>query len=654
MAYDAHPPSGGEGLQLLCTKYSSLISRLRDEVLARQKAEADLRLLQRRLRDEVSLREAEERKWKEQRRWETEPVQAAKPPPAFCAAGSSDLLLKQGEELSRLRREHTELGVKHREASDELAACREHLAKLRKTNADLESKLDTVQQGQEEANTRVRRLQEEARQALRSASVAKARQVSAASMAGRNERELRSREARLDSVRREGRRLAQRAASAERQLAKAEGFEATAQALTQANKELSIRLHAEIQARDAARSEAAHAEACEALAKTAASEARSELEAYNSLGRERSEAVLHLEAKVTTLQAELHRCDDERAHSFSLADKLRMELQTVREECEDLRKQRDNFAGDSTDKARRLDRSGMQFAECKKRLAASEEALSRAQSEVQEERKSREKCHLEAMKASERLRSSRLQCTHLRSRVRAMEAADLRYPSRFVAKAEEPIAALPPLSTDMLLSDEDMDVTFEPLPSSDAPKVTEPTARSGLRNAYSDDHYSPRRGHPQFGGVPSSTPPRLASPGPQGDSFAEPRATRSGPPYQGSTVPLSSPDMKALWNFVEKEDERLAGVAAPSGGSAASHSVTASMEEPRRLQPTPFGCPSTTAQGTSPSGALAAAPATAEARVIREPIASQCSDSMDLTALLAAKPRVLQLPSSRSARDFSG
>mmetsp|Transcript_38649 Transcript_38649/g.70337 ORF Transcript_38649/g.70337 Transcript_38649/m.70337 type:complete len:795 (+) Transcript_38649:99-2483(+) len=761
MAFDARPREGEEGLQLLCTKYSSLISRLREEVLARQKAESDLRLLQRRLRDEVSLRESEERKWKEHKRnvqqREHEPLQVSHPrevwqspehkptasaglpngtpmrsqhqevianhhmqrgraaaewaapsraspthatggtPPPQGPAGeacpvgqnlvrepvvgmgvpssiavhageqplrsqAAPLLLepsrsttpvarqhdspspspwvRQGEELSRLRQEHTDLGARHQEVCDELAARRDHLTKMRKTNTELEHKLDAAQRDLEEAHTRVRRLEEDTRLAMRSASVARAREASANSVAGRSERELKSREARLDSVRKEGRRLAQRAVSAERQLAKVEGYEATAQALSQANHELSMRLQAELYARDAARAEATRAEAAEAQAKESLAEVRMELQAKDAWARERHELATHLESKFAMLQGEMTRRDevreDERSQSMTIQEKLRIELQTIREECEDLRQERDKIAGDSTQKARRLDKGSIHLAECKKRLAASEEALAHAHAELSEERKGREKCHLEAMRATERLRHARSQCSHLRERIRAFEAAELRYPSRYIAKQLDDTG--PPLGTE-LLSDEDLDVTFEPLLS---PKVAD-TCSTGARPT----------SHGRCPGL------HFGTSGAPSDCIMAPKL---GSPQGASSGILPGDDVKAIWNFVEQEEERLIdGIVAPAGShtpgtvGADGIPISSSWEEPRRLLPQPARHFQEPASIREPVAIPSPAPCmpTKHAMVMEalpsaQPLAAMEVPSghshPDVAALLAAEPRVLRVP----------
>merc|ERR1719330_211173 len=141
------------------------------------------------------------------------------------AAAGSETLLRQGEALTQLRQEHTELQAQQSYSQEELSACREYLARWRHRATELEGKVDAAVHGREEAEGRARLLQEEMRQALRSASAARAREASAAMCAGRGERELRAREARLVTVRREGQRNARRATSAERRLAAVGGCE---------------------------------------------------------------------------------------------------------------------------------------------------------------------------------------------------------------------------------------------------------------------------------------------------------------------------------------------------------------------------------------------------------------------------------------------
>ena len=50
-----------------------------------------------------------------------------------------------------------------------------------------------------------------------------------------------------------------------------------------------------------------------------------------------------------------------------------------------------------------------------------------------QERKARERCHLEALKSAEKLRLARAQATALKERLRLFEVVELRYPSRFRA-----------------------------------------------------------------------------------------------------------------------------------------------------------------------------------------------------------------------------
>jgi len=52
------------------------------------------------------------------------------------------------------------------------------------------------------------------------------------------------------------------------------------------------------------------------------------------------------------------------------------------------------------------------------------------QAEAAEERRARERCHVETIRAGEKLRLARSQGNQLRERVRALEEVELRYPSR--------------------------------------------------------------------------------------------------------------------------------------------------------------------------------------------------------------------------------
>lgn len=474
------PSSGNEqeGLQYLCAKYSSLMARLKDEVSQRQQAEAMVRVLEKRLCDETARAEAERQRWDEERqalrqdiaglnlaRKELEAVKTVEAADKQCPAANSrlndsydrlheacaeesrktmhivdqasmgtEILVKQGEELNRLRLEHSELTTQHRAVYEELVACRDHLTRLRRKISELEARAEAAAQSREAAEAKTRHLQEELRQALRALQAARSREALAASNAERDERELRSREARLAAVRKQGQRLAQRATSAERRLASVAGFERcqveTVSRMQSETCALQQRLDAELRACEAAKLAAARAEATEARLEASAQEARHELQSRDDAAASSQRRVVELETELNSSRIRLERLAGQHTSSTSAIDGLRLELRAARAECEQAQQVRERFASEASDSRRRLERGTPQLTECKRRLANAEEALARAQAETLEERRARERCHVEAIRANEKLRAARSQSDQWRKRVRALEEMELRYPSR--------------------------------------------------------------------------------------------------------------------------------------------------------------------------------------------------------------------------------
>lgn len=475
MAGESLARLGDDSLQYLCSKYSSLISRLREEVQFRQKAESQARLLDRRLREEFSAREAERRQWEDERhflreeilglraiRKDTEDMRNVEAVELrrseatsaqlsercdrlheVCveeqkksmqimdqATAGSEVLIRQGEELTRLRNEHSKLLTQNHEANSELAVVREQLARSRRQVVELEAKVNSATTSCDDAETHTRQLQEELRQALRAVSLARSREAAASHCAGRGEKELRSRDARLDAVRREGRAYAKRATSAERRLAVAESYEAMSERVVDENNELQRRLLVEARACEGARLEVARTEASELRATASAGEALSELHAKDALALASQQRVVQLEGEMTHLHARLETLEGERLASGSSVEGLRGELRAVCDEREESRRERDKLLAELGDSRRRIDRGAPQLAECRRRLSGAEDSLARARAEVSEERRARERCHVEAIRSGEKLRMTKSQCNQLRERVRALEEAELRYPSR--------------------------------------------------------------------------------------------------------------------------------------------------------------------------------------------------------------------------------
>jgi len=639
MAQDSRESSGQEGLHYLCSKYSSLITRLRQEVLARQKAEAEARLLERRLREsrcaaeneaqaavglervhweaerrllhnEVAALRASQRDACDLRGTEAEELRRSTATSARLsercdrlheavseeaqktlqvldqATAGGEVLIRQGEELTRLRREHAELLSQHHDVYDELTSCRENLARWRRTGSDLEGKLEAAMSARDEAEGRARQLQEEMRQALRSASTARQREVAATSCAGRGVRELRSREARLAAVRREGQRCAQRATSAERRLRMVESYEVAAERLGLEGRELRARLDAEARACEGARVELARVEASEARAAAGAGEAQSELRAKEALAAASRQRVAELEGELARARARLEQVETDRTSCGGTIDGLRDELRTAREEREEARRERDRTAQELAESRRRLDRGTPQLAECRRKLGSAEEAATRAGAEVAEERRARQRCHAEAVRVGEKLRASRSHCSQLRERVRSFEELELRYPSRFRA--------------DTLGDCAELDLVDE--------------LDAGL----------------------AAAPPRWALPH---------EKLPSKTPLSGGSVGLCGAaavgTVGSVREFVALEEERLGSSILAAGGRVGDSGM---WEEPRTTTPAQQcldfprhggGC-----ESTSPGGGGRPVPL-----VPGIALAGAAAD-VELAALLAAEPRVLKLPES--------
>jgi len=474
---------GAEGLQYLCTKYSSLITRLREEVLGRQRAEEAAQHVQGRLREEASTWQHQRLSWDAERRAlhdELSALQAQKHQAEensaaagrqlaercerlqeACveeahksvrvldqAAAGGETMRRQGEALVQMRHEHCELQARHRTMGEELMACREHLTRWRSKATEMETKVDEATHGREEADGRSRLLQEEMRQALRSASAARTREQSAAQCADRGERELRARDMRLTAVRREGQRHARRASSAERRLAAAGGCEAAVERLQWQAAELRTQLTAESNACETARLERARAEAAATRAAAAATEARSELrvgEAGSSAVRTQA---ADREQQLDVARGRLQQLELERVANANAMGSLRSELLTCQNDREEARCEQHRLIAELAESKRRWEKGHPKLAESRRRLGGLEEAVARAQAEVAEERKARERCHLEAIRSADKLRAARSQGQQLRERIRALEENELRYPSRQLREAEQllPDAWLPAAS----------------------------------------------------------------------------------------------------------------------------------------------------------------------------------------------------------------
>eukprot|EP00435_Cladocopium_sp_Y103_P044013 s813_g12.t1 len=170
-----------DGLQFLCAKYSALITRLREEVLAHQQSQAEARLLERRLRDESQIwaKEKEQLMREQQclkdeiaslksqlyggRQHEHDVNGANRLGMAREPTAANDQLRyqyeaqhKQHQQMMTLLNEHSQLQLEERTAQDELNACRDHLSRWRRKAGDLESKAMEAEQQRNHAEKKVR------------------------------------------------------------------------------------------------------------------------------------------------------------------------------------------------------------------------------------------------------------------------------------------------------------------------------------------------------------------------------------------------------------------------------------------------------------------------------------------------------------------
>lgn len=664
-------PAGTDGLQYLCVKYSSLISRLREEVSAKHQAEGEARTLRRRLSDEASLRDAERGQWEEERRtFEVELAslrrykdsaeeQAAelkrssntsKLLSVRCdrlheacaeeaqktlqvldqATAGSEVLLRQGSELTKIGREHAELLAQHRDLCDEFTCCREHLTRWRRTASEMEARAEAASRGRDEAERSARGLQDDLRQALRAASAARAREQRAVSYAGRGEQALRAREARLDTVRKVGRRNAQRATSAERRLIKAETVEASAVALAMDHRDLQANLYAERRAFEAARMEVARAEASEVRAAASTSEAQGELRAEVALHAAARQRAAELEGELGHLRSRVERLDGERGHYASVTDNLRSELKASFEERDTARSECSQLTAEQGEYKRRVDRGGPQLSECRRRLCSAEDTLARAQAEAAEERRARERCHNEVIRINDKWRTTKAQCSQLRCRVLALEEAELRYPSRRAADVMgEEIPGTDTLQMAAVHEPRRVPARADPLwhdgTRFDAGRFGDPLRMdtpSDVVRAEVCGRDAARFDMPEF------LDPRTETPTPA------PTPTQSVSKLRAADSPAN--DVMAIRDFIAQEERRLTSACL---GDAATDADEVSVEEARSGPPSPVDG--------------AGLRVTSPAMVVRSLAHTRSPSGADpeLAALLAAEPRVLRLSGLQGARD---
>jgi hypothetical protein len=215
-------------------------------------------------------------------------------------------------------------------------------------------------------------------------------------------------------------------------LAATECHKVAAERIAEENKALVLKLDQVQRMHEFATVDKARAAAGEARASAQAGEVLSELRLQEGAAADLRQRVAGLEEELAVSRAHVERLTGEHSSSCEAMENLREELKVARDCHEEEKSARQQTVADLIESRRKLGRTPPQLAESRRRLNATEETLSRAQADAAEERRARERCHAEANRAGEKLRTTRAQNQHLRERVQTLEDIMLRYPSRHV------------------------------------------------------------------------------------------------------------------------------------------------------------------------------------------------------------------------------
>eukprot|EP00913_Durusdinium_trenchii_P003935 g3644.t1 len=181
-----------------------------------------------------------------------------------------------------------------------------------------------------------------------------------------------------------------------------------------------------------------------------AGEVLGELKASEAMSSGQQARLKDLEVQLLSARDSLAQAEHDRANHSSWTQRLGHELADARANEQEARLREAQQGQELRDAQRRLEQlvggasTPGELARCQKRLAELEQVCSRQEAELAEERvdrqagwkfceerRARERCHLEAVKSGEKLRLARAQGAQMKERVKSLEEAELRYPSRF-------------------------------------------------------------------------------------------------------------------------------------------------------------------------------------------------------------------------------
>eukprot|EP00435_Cladocopium_sp_Y103_P022566 s1003_g5.t1 len=169
-----------------------------------------------------------------------------------------------------------------------------------------------------------------------------------------------------------------------------------------------------------------------------AGEVKGELRAAEAMTQSHSARVKELEVQLLSAREALAEAENQRLSQTTWTQRLGHELADARAGEQEARQREAQQSHELHEARRRLEQlvgsggsSGGQLAQCKRRVAELEQVCEQQEAELAEERRARERCHMEAVKAGEKLRLARAQGAQMKEKVKSLEEAELRYPSRF-------------------------------------------------------------------------------------------------------------------------------------------------------------------------------------------------------------------------------